>query len=158
MGEKVNWVSNTNKYVVVTADSDVAYAKNVSQFIHNYLQERISESSCYTYENIRCQYVTFSDEKEKIEQFLSMFDCGIGFQNIFWMFMLTPNTQPKGNSTAYCDPQFWYRAGKIIGQLCSKTAIYKNQVSFWVQRGTIKIESEQNILGGTFREFGPDFK
>lgn len=153
----MSWVGNANKYVVVSADSSVADAEDVRQFISCHLSKMCSDSTCYTYENIRYVYDAFPDEEEKISQFLSFIDCGIGLQNVFWMFLLTPNTRPKEQVTTYCDQQIWLRAGKIIGQLILKTASYKNQISFWAKRETLAIESEQ-ILGEKIREYGPDFK
>ena len=153
----MSWVSNANKYVVVSADSSVADAEDVRQFISCYLSKMCSDSTCYTYENIRCAYDAFPDEEEKISQFLSFIDCGIGLQNVFWMFLLTPNTRPKEQVTTYCDQQIWLRAGKIIGQLILKTASYKNQISFWAKRETLAIESEQ-ILGERIREYGSEIE
>lgn len=144
----MSWVGNANKYVVVSADSSVADAEDVRQFISCHLSKMCSD---YTYENIRYVYDAFPDEEEKISQFLSFIDCGIGLQNVFWMFLLTPNTRPKEQVTTYCDQQIWLRAEKIIGQLILKTASYKNQISFWAKRETLAIESEQ-ILGEKIRE------
>lgn len=85
----MSWVGDANKYVVVSADSSVADAEDVRQFISCHLSKMCSDSTCYTYENIRYVYDAFPDEEEKISQFLSFIDCGIGLQNVFWMFLLT---------------------------------------------------------------------
>ena len=150
-------MSSANKYIVVSADSSVADAEDVRQFISRHLSKMCSDSTCYTYENIRCIYDAFPNEEEKISQFLSFIDCGIGLQNVFWIFLLTPSTRPKEQVPTCCDQQIWLRAGKIIGQLILKTASYKNQISFWAKRETLAIESEQ-ILGERIREYGSDFE
>ena len=49
----MSWVGNANKYVVVSADSSVADAEDVRQFISCHLSKMCSDSTCYTYENIR---------------------------------------------------------------------------------------------------------
>lgn len=157
MVEKVNWVNDANKYIVVSADSSVADSEDVWQFISRYLSNTRFDSTCITYENIRCIYDAFSDEDEKLSQFLSFVDCGIGLQNIFWMFLLTPNIQSKEQVATHCDQQIWLRIGKIIGQLILKTASYKNQISFWSKESTLAIGSGQ-ILGERIREYGTDFE
>ena len=57
----MSWVGNANKYVVVSADSSVADAEDVRQFISCHLSKMCSDSTCYTYENIRYVYTRTSD-------------------------------------------------------------------------------------------------
>lgn len=150
-------MSDANKYVVISADSGATDSENVRQFISWYLSKKCSDSACYTYENIRHVYDAFADEEEKISQFFSHIDCGVGLQNIFWMFLLTPAVQPKEQAETLCDQQIWLRAGKFIGQLILKTASYRNQISFWAKSKTVMIESAK-ILGNQIREYEPNFK
>lgn len=150
-------MSNSNKYIVVSADSSVADAEDVRRFILCHLSKKISNSTCNTYEDIRCVYDAFPHEEETISQFLSFIDCGISLQNVFWLFLLTPNTQINRRANTQCDQQIWLRAGKIISQLVLKTASYKNQISFWVKKETLSIEAER-ILGERIREYRSDFE
>lgn len=102
-------------------------------------------------------YDSFVDKEKKISRFLSSIDCGIGLQNVFWIFLLTPIVQPKGQITVHCDQQIWLRAGKIISQLTLKTASYRNQISFWTKGKALAIGSAQ-ILGMQIREYGSNFE
>lgn len=145
-------MSYTNQYVVVSADSGARDAEDVRKLISHHLSTACSGSTCYTYKNIRCAYDAFADEETQIAQFLSSFDCKIGFQNIFWLFLLTPNIQYQNHSATNCDQQLWLRVGKVIGQLLSKTSTYKNQISFWRRNETTASQSGW-IFGEKIREF-----
>ena len=153
----MSWLGDGNKYIVVSADSGLTYAEDIRQFISYHLSKSISDSTSHTYENIKYAYNVFTDENEMISQFLDRFHCGIGFQNIFWIFLLTPDVHSKHPIAKQCDQQIWLRAGKVISLLSLKTATYRNQISFWVHKGALSLESEQ-ILGERIREYGPDFE
>lgn len=152
----VSFLGDGNKYIVVSADSSLADAENIRQFVSCYLSKRCLDSTSFTYENIKNGYNAFDDENEMLARFLDYFDGGIGFQNIFWIFLLTPNAQSKQLAIQQCDQQIWLRIGKIISQLILKAATYRNQISFWAQKG-MSLKSEQ-ILGERIREYGTDFE
>lgn len=82
----MNCLGDGNKYIVVSADSGLTYAKDIRQFISYYLSKRCSESTSYTYENIKHEYSVFTDENEMISRFLDHFHCSIDLQNVFWIF------------------------------------------------------------------------
>ena len=115
-----------NVYIIVTNDADSDYAKIISHNIRDYLQKRLSESLCYTYNDICAYYSSVHDEKEKIAQFLTRIEHRIGFQNIFWLFFITLNS--KDAVTVHWNQQIWVRAGKIIGQFSLKSENWKNQM------------------------------
>lgn len=146
-----------NKYIVVSADASLADAECIRQFISSYLSKRCLDSTSYTYENIKYRYNAFNEEEEMLSQFLNHFNCGIGFQNIFWIFLITPDAQSRQFFAKHCDQQIWIRAGKIISQLVLRAATYRNQISFWIRKGDFSLKSEQ-ILGEKIRKYGPDFE
>lgn len=147
-----------NRYIVVSADSGITYAEEVSQFIFKCLRKKRTDSLCYIYEDIQCQYESFFDEEERFAQFLNWYGKDTDYQNIFLMFLFTPDSQSHEKHTTYFDQQLWLRAGKIIGKFSLISNLYKNQISFWMQKGTGGLETLQSILGGMLREFESDFK
>lgn len=149
-------MSTKNKYIIVTNDSDSDYARTISHNIHAYLQKELSESHCYTYEDVCSYYDSFHDEREKIAQFLVQFDCEVGFQNIYWLFFITSNSENA--ATAHWDQQLWTRAGKIIGQFSLRTENWKNQISFWEFEETATIDLYRFVLDGTYKTFCSDYK
>ena len=150
-------MNGENKYVVVSSEFGFSSAIEFSNIILAHLQEKLSASTCYTYENIRRCYSTLNNEDERIERFLHDFDCGVSFQNIYWLFLLTPDI-PQENENQSCDQELWLLAGKIIGQFCSKTTTYRNQISFWTQSLNKLPEEQRYILSGSLREYSSDFK
>lgn len=145
-----------NVYIIVTNDADSDYAKMISHNIQAYLQKKLSESLCYTYNDICAYYSFVHDEKEKIAQFLIRFNCMVGFQNIFWLFFITSNS--KDTAIVHWDQQIWVRAGKIIGQFSLSSKNWKNQISFWEAKKTVAIDSYRFILDGTHKILGTDYE
>lgn len=148
---------NGNRYIVISADSGIPCAEELSQFIKKYLQQKHINSLCYIYEDIQWQFNTFADDEEKLSQFFDSADQDIDFRNIYLMFLFTSDPQFPKTDTIF-DQQLLSRAGKIIGKFSLKSTSYKNQISFWIRKGAEVPEVERKILGGSLREFDSDFK
>lgn len=156
-GKMVSCLGDGNKYILVTADSNSVHAEEIRQFFTNYLANISGDAKCFTYNNLKNQYNTFTDDSEMLSQFLEHSDADMGFQNIFWLFLLTPDVQSQQPVAQYLDQQIWLRAGKIISLLVLNALPYRNQISFWTQKGISPLEFGQ-ILGEKIREYGEDFE